>query len=235
MTTPNLTLFIPDKPDVERDAVALAWEASFGPVLRIARFWDPPALPRDLLRVYGHETFCLVLQEKLDLLLVTPPDDLTLYAPADLLQRAIVKRTLGDLPTFSYPAFVKSLIPKLIPSRVYVDSGSLGDAAAGLAPGTELLVSQPVDFVAEARAFVLDGEVLDLAFYEGNGDLTSARTCVEQIAERMPLPRALVVDVGALDDGRWVLVEFNAAWGAGLNGCRAELVVPAIAAATSAA
>lgn len=232
MNTKGLTLFIPDKPDVERDAVGSAWEASSGQVLRVARFWDPPAVPRTSVRVYGNETFCLVLQEKLDLILVTPPDDLPLSAPPDLLRRAITKRTLGDTSVLRYPIFVKSLIPKLIPSRVYCGAVELCDASAGLDSATELLVSEPVTIMAEARAFVLRGAILDLALYEGSGDLDSARACVQQLVERMSLPDAVVVDVGVLDDGRWVLVEFNAAWGAGLNGCRAELVLPAIAAAS---
>lgn len=232
MNIEGLTLLIPDKADAERDAVAASWEAARGDVLRLARFWEPPSVLREGVRVYGNETFCLVLQAKLDLMLVTPPDDLALSAPADLLWRAVTRRTLGELSTFTYPAFVKSLIPKLISSKVYLASRELSDAAAGLDAATELLVSEPVRFVAEARAFVLDRRVLDLALYEGSGDLAAARDYVRQILAQVAVPNAIVVDVGAFDDGRWVLVEFNAAWGAGLNGCRADLVIPAIAAAS---
>ena len=42
MKTTGLNLLIPDKPDVERDAVATAFETGGGAVHRIARFWDPP-------------------------------------------------------------------------------------------------------------------------------------------------------------------------------------------------
>lgn len=177
--------------------------------------------------------FCLVLQEKLDLILVTPPDDLVLSLPEELLLRSIVKRTLGELSGFTYPSFVKSLIPKLIPSKVYSSAQALSDGCAGLDAATELLVSEPIQFVAEARAFVMDGSVLDIACYEGSGDLAAARSCVQQLVACHNLPKTVVIDVGMLaDSGRWALVEFNAAWGAGLNGCHAELVVSAIAAAS---
>jgi hypothetical protein len=40
--------------------------------------------------------------------------------------------------------------------------------------------------------------------------------------------------VGRLAAGKWAVVEFNATWGAGLNGCAADDVVACIAAASSA-
>ena len=63
--TKGLTLVIPDKPDVERDAVAASWHAQGGTVLRLGRFWEPPALDVATIRVYGNETFALVLAQKL--------------------------------------------------------------------------------------------------------------------------------------------------------------------------
>ena len=68
----NLTLIIPDKPDPERDSVANAWENSGGTVLRLGRFWDPPELISADVRVYGNDTFCLVLAQKLCLDLISP-------------------------------------------------------------------------------------------------------------------------------------------------------------------
>jgi hypothetical protein len=44
----------------------------------------------------------------------------------------------------------------------------------------------------------------------------------------MELPRAVVVDVGLIAGRGWAVIEFNAAWGAGLNGCDPEKVLPAI-------
>lgn len=230
--TQGLSLLLPDKPDVERDAVAEAWEQGGGTVARVARFWDPPELARESVRVYGNETFCLVLQEKLDLVLTTPPDDLILSASRDLLSRTVIRESLLASATLAFPRFVKSMIPKIIASRVYGAAAELTEFAAGLPADTELLCSDPVRFVAEARAFVLRGQVLDVALYEGDGALANASHCVAAVVESMALPDAVVVDVGELADGTWALIEFNAAWGAGLNGCEAERIVPALVAAS---
>jgi hypothetical protein len=48
----------------------------------------------------------------------------------------------------------------------------------------------------------------------------------------MSLPRTVVIDVGFIEGRGWALIEFNAAWGAGLNGCDPEKVLPAIVAAS---
>ena len=48
------------------------------------------------------------------------------------------------------------------------------------------------------------------------------------------LPRAVVVDVGFVADCGWAVIEFNAVWGPGLNGCNAPKVLPAILAASGA-
>ncbi len=44
----------------------------------------------------------------------------------------------------------------------------------------------------------------------------------------LALPSALVADVGFVAGRTWAVIEFSAAWGAGLNGCEAEKVFPAI-------
>src|SRR4051794_36029297 len=84
---------VKQKPDPERDAVAAAWEQGGGTVVRLGRFWEPPALPSSSIRVYVNEMFCLLLQEKLGLVLETPADDLILAVPAEFLRRTIAKRT----------------------------------------------------------------------------------------------------------------------------------------------
>lgn len=74
----GLTLLIPEKADPERDAVACAWRQDGGSVLHIGRFWSPPEMDRQRVHLYGNDTFCLVLAQKLRLELVSPPDDLFL-------------------------------------------------------------------------------------------------------------------------------------------------------------
>lgn len=232
MNTSGLHLLIPEKADPERDAVAAAFEAAGGSVIRLGRFWDPPQLSASSVRVYGNETFCLVLQEKLGLTLQSPADDLMTNVDSAFLHRRLGKARLGDTLGGTFPLFVKSLVPKQFPSRVYVSATDLTQAAAGLDLSAQLIVSEPVRFLAEARAFVLGSEALDVALYEGDAPLAGARAFLHRLLDAVPLIQPVVVDVGLLSSGTWVLVEFNAAWGAGLNGCSASRVLPAIAAAS---
>jgi hypothetical protein len=93
-------------------------------------------------------------------------------------------------------------------------------------------VSEPVTFAAEVRTFVLEGRVLDAAIYDGKSELDRAVEFVGGLTKSMMLPRTVVIDVGLVDDRGWAVIEFNASWGAGLNGCDAEKVLPAIVSAT---
>lgn len=218
----DLVLVISDKPDVERDAVADAWERGGGEVLRLGRFWEPPPLDAHRVRLYGADAFCQVLAQKLDVSLVSPPDDLLLRLPFEL-----VKRALGDTPG-AFPCFAKSMIPKLVPSRIYEDAADLAAVLRGEA--IALVVSEPVTLVAEARCWILDGEVVTAACYEGTAALADARELARATAPHVPSP--CVVDVGFTPDRGWLVIEANAAWGAGLNGCDAAAAARCIARAT---
>jgi ATP-grasp domain, R2K clade family 2 len=231
----GLTLVISDKPDVERDAVAEVWSAAAGEVLRLGRFWDPPPLDPGRARVYGADSFCQVLAQKIGLVLVSPPDDLLLHLAPDTTRRALGRVALAESGTVEFPAFLKSLTPKLIPSRVYLSAAELADAARGLDAETPLLVSEIVTFVAEARSWLLDGEVLSIACYEGEVDLASAWDLAAAIGRSPAISSPCVVDLGLTDDRGWVAIEANAAWGAGLNGCDPVAAARYIARATRAA
>lgn len=226
-----MVLAIPAQPDDERDSVADAWARSGGTVERIARFWEPPPLDAARVRVYGGETFCLVLAQLLGLRLLAPDDDLLLALDAALLGREVIGVAVADAQTISFPRFVKPVTPKQFHARVYEHAHDLVAATSGIDPAAMLLVAEPVEFVAEARTFVLDGRVLASAVYEGATDEAAAADFAEIVAATVELPRAVVIDVGLLRD-RWVIVEANAAWGAGLNGCDAAAVLPCIAAAS---
>ena len=104
----------------------------------------------------------------------------------------------------------------------------------GLSQKTAVFVAEPVTLTAEVRSFVLDGRVLDAALYEGNAALTDAIAFINDLMLASALPRAVGVDVGFVASRGWEVIEFNAAWGAGLNGSSAAKVLPAILAASSA-
>jgi hypothetical protein len=214
-----LTLVITDKTDVERDAVAEAWSAAGGDVLRLGRFWDPPALDPKRVRVYGADSYCQVLAQKLGLVLVSPPDDLLLHLARTLTKRALRGTTLAEAESLTFPAFIKTFTPKLIRSRVYESAADLAAEARGLESDTALLVSEIVTFVAEARSWLLGAEVLSIACYEGDVDVAIARELAAASGRDPAMTSPCVVDLGLTDDRGWLVIEANATWGAGLNGC----------------
>jgi len=71
----------------------------------------------------------------------------------------------------------------------------------------------------EARAWVLAGEVVSCALYEGEGSIEEAAAFLGACAAELPLPEACVLDAARTRGAGWCLLEANAAWGAGLNGC----------------
>lgn len=73
LRTKGLNLLIPDKKDAEREAVAAAFAQHGGTVHRLGRFWDPPEFDAPTVRVYGPDSFCLVLQQKIHFPLYSPP------------------------------------------------------------------------------------------------------------------------------------------------------------------
>ena len=228
----GLTLLISDKPDPERDAVAAALSDAGGEVLRLGRFWDPPALDAARVRVYGADTFAQVLAQRLGLSLLSPPDDVLVGLSPTVIKRAVRACPLADAAMTDFPAFVKSFVPKLIRSRVYASLDDLLAETHGLEPDAALVISEVVAFTAEVRAWILDGAVLSIACYEGTADLADARTLATAAAEDPRAPAACVIDVGLTPDRGWVVIEANAAWGAGLNGCDPLAAAACIARAT---
>jgi hypothetical protein len=108
-------------------------------------------------------------------------------------------------------------------------------AIGGLADTEEILTSEIIHPIqAEARSYVMNGEIKDLALYEGDADLTSGMIfLMDFLAEYTAmLPNVVVVDIAFNDSVGWFVLEFNACWGAGLNGCQADKVIDCILAAT---
>ncbi|WLQ17374.1 ATP-grasp domain-containing protein [Hahella aquimaris] len=231
-TLAGLTLVIPEKSDPERDSVAAAWSAAGGEVSRLGRFWEPPSYDPAKVRVYGNDTFALVLAQKLGLDLISPADDLLVQLPQQALQRSVTLLPLSMAMTSPFPAFLKPAAPKLFKASVYASPNDLDVETRGLEPDTPVLHSEIVHFACEIRCFVWRGEILDAALYEGDGALEDGLKFARQLAHSEHLPATCVIDIGYIPQRGWATIEANAAWGAGLNGCRAEKVLPCIEAAT---
>jgi hypothetical protein len=151
-----------------------------------------------------------------------------------MTKRALGSTRLADIAQLAFPSFVKSFVPKLIRSRVYGSADELSAEARGLEPETELIASEVVSFTVEARAWLLDGQVLSIACYEGEADLVGACSVAAEAAVGAVVPSPCVLDLGLLDDLGWAVIEANAAWGAGLNGCDPTAAAACIANATRA-
>lgn len=186
-------------------------------MLRLGRFWDPPQVKPSQVRLYGNDTFCLILAQQLALELVSPPDDLLLQVDPLWLKRKVSFHSLAQAIELDYPQFIKSLVPKQFRAGVYTQPESLLEECQGLSLETEVLVSEIANFTAEARAFLLDEQVETCAFYEGEGDVKEVKAFVSAFAQANSLPKTCVVDMGYQPSKGWSVVETNATWGAGLS------------------
>lgn len=228
----DLVLAVPVKSDVERDAICRAWRASGGRVARLDRFWEPPELPAQRVRLHGPDTFALVVAEVLGLELLGPPEDLLVRLPRWATQRNIVVTPLDSVAPADLPAHIKPLTPKLFPATIVHRLDLLRDITAGLDGGTRVLMSDVIALDNEVRCFVNDGRLLATATYEGERR-PGASAFVTALLREAGLLWPGALDVGWTGSG-WVVIEANDAWGSGLNGCDAASVLPAIAAATRA-
>lgn len=74
---------------------------------------------------------------------------------------------------------------------------------------------------------------MDIALYEGSADIEEgAKFLTNFIFSQSNMPKVYVVDIGYNTEKRWFIIEFNACWGAGLNGCNSERVIECIIGAT---
>jgi len=67
------------------------------------------------------------------------------------------------------------------------------------------------------------------------GNLSAANKFLINFCNDIELPETCVIDVGLIDEVGWVFIEANTSWGAGLNGCMAQKIIPAILRGTSTA
>ena len=228
-----LLLVIPEKTDEETLAVAKIWRDEGQKVLKLGKFWEPPKLDEYEVRVYGNDTFCNVLAQLLQLKLTAPNDKLLASFDEYFLKRWVGLAFLGQSDGLVFPKFIKPAIPKLFQGQVFYTLGELEQNTKGLGEDAEILVSEVVTIEKELRAFVLKSKVQTLAIYEGKqGQLPTQ--FVQEFADRYAsqLPITYVVDFGYNNDIGWFVLELNAVWGAGLNGCDPQKVAHCLEYAT---
>lgn len=146
-----------------------------------------------------------------------------------LLGREIAESTVGsvlsredDLPIFVKPAAREKRFTGFVYAG-YTDAFRFEGTSRSLA----VHVSEVVRFTSEHRVYVVDGEARATCAYAGDADLVPPSTLVREAIDALRASGELVagfgLDAGRLDDGRWVVVEYNDGFGLGrYAGCPAE-------------
>ncbi|MHA7060289.1 ATP-grasp domain-containing protein [Aquimarina sp. M1] len=231
----NEVLLIPDKADIERDSIAKSWKKNGGEIKRIVKFWEQPNIDsKKRVIIYGIDTFSLVLAQVLGIKLIEPKDELISELDFKWIKREIEILKIAEVDTTSFPIFIKPVKPKTFKSRVYNDFDSFTQETKGIEQNEQVIKSNIIDIETEVRAFILKNEILDMAIYEGNSDLNSAKEFLTDFLQNhtIDLPKTYVIDLGHNITNGWFVIEFNSSWGAGLNSCNPNKVINGIREAT---
>jgi ATP-grasp domain, R2K clade family 2 len=206
----------------------------------------PPPRPRGRPVYYGGSDVAEDAASRYDIALLEPPLDLLARLPFSLLLRPVHFTRFRELALQKYPTFLKPADPldKVFDAGVYRDAHAVR-ALRQVGPDTPVLVSEPVEWLAEYRCFVCEGQVVAtlpyLSFgrpvwkpFGQGGDQTQASATVLAFCHRLlrdqasRLPPAFVVDVGLIDERGWAVVEFNLVWCAGILGADPKMILTAL-------
>lgn len=195
--------------------------------------------------LYGETVFTSLAAEKLNVKLISPPSRFLYQLDHSLTKRKILHFVYDTSSGFgkSYhnnphdideyetvfwynlkgPLFVKPVEKGLFPARVYDNPVA---EIKNLPNKTEVIVSEPVIWDIEFRAFIMGQKVKTISPYSRKGELVDQASALEwEEGEKFAnlvastCNFAGVVDIGYLQSGGWAVVEANGAWGSGLYGC----------------
>lgn len=231
----NEVLLIPDKADIERDSIADSWKNNGGEIKRIGKFWERPNIDsKKRITIYGIDTFSLVLAQVLEIKLIEPKDESISELDFKWIKREIQILKIEEINETLFPIFIKPVKPKTFKSRVYDDFDSFTKEVKGIEQNEKIIKSNIIEIESEVRAFILNNEILDMAIYEGNSDLNSAKEFLTDFLQNctIDLPKTYVIDLGHNQTNGWFVIEFNSSWGAGLNSCDPNKVIVGIREAT---
>ncbi len=232
----SVILLIPEKTDIEFEQVFATWAKNGGRIKRLGKYWiKDEELANQPIAIYGSQAFALVLAQIYNVELLSPDDTLIARLEHIWTKRNIQLTKIEHLSETDFPTFIKPVVPKIFLAGIFQNEADFRSATEGLPDEEEILVSTIVHNIqAEARCYVMDGVVKDIALYEGSGDLQGGEKFVAEFAKnnKDQLPRVVVVDIAFSELTGWFVLEFNACWGAGLNNCNAEKVIDCIIGAT---
>lgn len=185
---------------------------------------------------YGSQTFCEVISQQMNWELIANPHDWLAKLPREYLKRDVRFYLLGDVRhiKFNKPMFIKPADYKLFPAKVY-EPGEFNPPASDVAPDdTPVLVSEPVEFIEEYRAFVSPTHCKTISCYLFRGEINEQKywdnpncdnakafvECALSVAQMINSPATYsVIDVGLIRDNGWAVIESNQAWASGIYGC----------------
>jgi hypothetical protein len=212
----------------------------------IARGWDVERvrgsrlsahLPPGPYVVYHDGLFAPLVAQQLGLRLLFPPPDWLSRLPARYAQRWIESTTLGEARSREFPCFVKSPNDKTLTAAVYCTSL---DLPSDVPEEMQVLVAEPVRWLIEFRCFVRQRKVVTLSPYlrdgiflepEGFAASPAEHEAALEFATRLladpcvPVPDAVVLDVGLISERGWAAVELNPPSSSGIYGCDADAVL----------
>ena len=180
--------------------------------------------------VYVEALMAPTLAEALGVTLTEPPADWLPNLPEEYRGRAVRATTLGAARANPNPRFVKPPNDKAFAAGVYRGA----DLPTDFPDDMPVLTADVVSWEVEFRCFVLDRRVATFSVYLRDGALQKDADYESTEAEdaetlafagavlgdaRVPVPPAVVMDVGRIRGRGWAVVELNAAWGSGLYGC----------------
>jgi len=212
-----------------RAASELGWK-----VERLSSWRDYTDPPKHLigasdLVLYVDVLFAQEFAKLLGKTLHEVPEDWLVALPSQYRQRLISLTTLGEARKWPVPLFVKPPNDKSFAAGVYKGS----ELPVEFDENMSVLISQIVKWEVEFRCFVLDRQLMAYSVYSRNGQLQKDNGFYHSQEESVSLEqfmsvllsdsevllgRTAVIDVGTID-GKWAVVEQNAAWGSGIYGC----------------
>lgn len=235
MTSP-LILLLPEKSDPETDQVLAVCAKKGIAVKRLGKYWiREEELANQQIAVYGNQSFSMVLAQIYNLILISPDDTLITLLDLQWIKRTVQQTTIQQLQAEDFPVFIKPVIPKIFTAGIFNSITDFKNNIPGTDESEEILVSEIIyDLQAEARAWIMNGVIKDIALYEGDAELNDATDFLTDFIRQNIelLPSVVVTDLGFSTEKGWFVLEFNACWGAGLNNCNAEKIIDCILAAT---
>ena len=99
-------------------------------------------------------------------------------------KRYIQLKQINQIVESDFPIFIKPVIPKMFIAGIFQTLNDFKQVVTGLQETEEILVSSIIENIsAEARSYIKDGVVKDIALYEGSAVLTSGRQFVSDFID----------------------------------------------------